>query len=76
MYHTIEFAAKIKTDLVVPGQARLEKIVIQKGTRLKAEIKPYVKETDFGPVEVADLYLEDGTAAHTVNFASFRFVEE
>lgn len=76
MYHSIEFTVRVCAALAVPGQCRLEKITLRKGTRLRAEIKPYVKESEDGPVEVADLFLEDGTAAHRVSFASFRFVED
>jgi len=76
MFHTIEFTSRVRADLAVPGQRRLEKIVLQKGTRLRAEIRPYVQESDDGLVEVADLFLEDGSAAHTVSFAFFRFLEE
>jgi hypothetical protein len=76
MFHTIEFTLRIRADLAVPGQRRLERIVLQKGTRLRAAVKPYVTESDAGPIEVADLFLEDGSAAQRVNFASFRFVDE
>ena len=41
-----------------------------------ADIKPYVAESDDGPVEVADLSLEDGSIARAVRFAAFRFLDE
>ena len=76
MYHTIEFR--------VPGRARVERqgtavpvqVSIRQGARFKARIQPYVLESSLGPVEVADLFLEDGTAARAVRFASFHFVDE
>jgi hypothetical protein len=76
MFHTIEFTLRVRADLAVPGQRELEKIILGKGTRLRAQIKPYVTESDKGPLEVADLFLEDGSAAQHVNFASFRFLDE
>jgi hypothetical protein len=33
-------------------------------------------ETRRGPVEVADLVLEDGSMARAVRFATFRFIDE
>ncbi len=73
MFHTIEFTLRTRADLGVPGQPRLEKVVIQKGTRMRAQIKPYVIESAHGPCEVADLFLEDGSTARVVSFAAFRF---
>ncbi len=46
------------------------------GTRLHAQLKPYVVETEGGLVEVADLFFPDGTATRAVPFASFSFAEE
>jgi hypothetical protein len=76
MFHSIEFTLRVRADLAVPGQRRLEKIVLHTGTRLRAEVKPYVKDSDIGPLEVADLFLEDGSAVQHVRFASFRFVDD
>jgi hypothetical protein len=76
MFHRIEFTLRVRADLAIPGQRGLEKIVLSNGTQLRAEIKPYVTESDLGPLEVADLFLEDGSAVQSVKFASFRFVEE
>ena len=63
MYHNIEFRLKGLAELEVPGKQPLERLVIKQGTRLSTEIKPYVVETKRGPVEVADLFLEDGSIA-------------
>jgi hypothetical protein len=76
MYHNIEFRLRGLAELEVPGKGQLERLVIKQGTRLSAEIKPYVVETTRGPVEVADLFLEDGSVARSVRFATFRFVDE
>jgi len=73
MYHAIEFVVDFMVDLEISRKDRLEKMLIHKGTRLPAQIKPYVAETEHGPVEVADLFFEDGTTALTVPFAYFFF---
>jgi hypothetical protein len=54
----------------------MEQILIKPGTRLRARVRPYVVESMLGPVEAADLFLEDGTLARGVRFASFRFLDE
>jgi len=76
MYHRIEFRRKGVAEVESPGKARLEKVVIKPGTRLRAHLQPRVLETSQGPIEVADLYLEDGTVARAVRFAAFRFLDE
>jgi hypothetical protein len=75
MYHAIKFVIRVTADLEISRKSRLEKVLIQKGARLQAQIKPYVAETEDGPVEVADLFFEDGTTALMVPFAYFRFSE-
>ena len=75
MYHTIEFDEPLTLDLETSPRHPLERVSIRKGARLRAEIKPYVVETEDGPAEVADLFFEDGTATRGVRFASFSFVE-
>jgi hypothetical protein len=47
---------------------------IEKGARRRPQIKPYVMEAVKGPVEVADLFFEDGTTIRQVPFEFFRFV--
>jgi hypothetical protein len=76
MYHTIQFRLKGLAELETPGKRQIERLVIQQGTRLNVEVKPYVVESERGPVEVADLYLEDGSIARAVRFATFTFVDE
>jgi hypothetical protein len=75
MYHTVEFAVEFVADLEVPRRHRLERVLLRKGARRQAQIKPYVVETEDGPVEVADLFFEDGTATRTVPFACFSLVD-
>lgn len=76
MYHNIEFRRRALAERETPGRPHLEQLVIKQGTRLTAGIKPYVVETLFGPVEVADLFLQDGSVARGVRFASFTFIDE
>jgi hypothetical protein len=75
VYHTIEFGVEFVADLEVSRKQPLERVRIRKGDRLPAQVKPYVLETAEGPVEVADLFFEYGTATRRVPFAYFAFVE-
>lgn len=75
MYHTIEFATEFMVDLEISPKHRLEKMLVHRGIRLKAQIKPYVVETEDGLVEVADLFLTDGTTTRMVPFEFFSFVD-
>lgn len=77
MYHTIEFTVEFTADLEVSAKHPLERLLLERGTRRRAQIKPYVVEdSEAGLVEVADLFFEDGTAIRTIPFASFFFVDE
>jgi hypothetical protein len=76
MYHSIEFQLKAVAAVESAENGRMEQVVIGAGTRLQARVKPYVVEFDLGPVEVADLFLEDGSVARGVRFASFKFLDE
>lgn len=75
MYHTIEFATEFMVDLEISPRHRLERMLIHRGTRLKAQIKPYVVEAEDSPVEVADLFFADGTTSRMVGFDRFHFVD-
>ncbi len=75
MYHLIEFNASFTADLEVSPKQRLERLRVRKGTRANVCLRPYVVETAGGPVEVADLFFEDGTVTRLVPFEQFRFVE-
>jgi hypothetical protein len=74
MYHTIEFSGEFLADLETSPQHPLERVRIRKGCRLRAQVRPYVVEGGYGPVEVADLFFADGTATRRVPFALFCFV--
>jgi hypothetical protein len=75
MYHTIEFAAEFVALPEIPPPPCRQRALLRKGDHLKAQVRPYVVETRRGPVEVADLLFEDGTATRRVPFAYFAFVE-
>jgi hypothetical protein len=75
MYHSIEFTVEFSGDLEMSRKHRLERILLPSGTRVRAQIRPYVVETEDGPVEVADLFFEDGTVTRGVPFASFSLLE-
>jgi hypothetical protein len=47
---------------------------IEAGTRVQAQVRSYVVESRRGPVEVADLFFDGGTALR-VPCESFRFVD-
>jgi hypothetical protein len=74
LFHKIEFTKQLSVVLLVSPRQPLEQLSIRKGTRLNAQIKPYVTETEDGFVEVADLSFEDGSTTSMVPFACFSFV--
>jgi hypothetical protein len=74
VYHTIEFNGDFTVVLEVTPKQPREQLRIRNGTRLSAQIKPYVVESPDGPVEVADLYFDDGTTTRSVPFELFSFV--
>lgn len=73
--HTIEFRWVVLAEADRPDYALLQRVVIREGTRMHVRIKPYVAESPDGPIEVADLYLEDGSTLRAVRFAAFRFLD-
>ena len=75
MYHTIEFDEPLTLDLEISAKQPLERVSVKKGTRLRAQVRPYVTQTEEGPVEVADLFFDDGTTTRRVRFSSFSFVD-
>ncbi len=75
MYHTLQFNLELTVDLEISPKKPLERLRIQRGSRRRAQIKPYVIETSDGPTEVADLFFDDGTATRQVPFECFCFVE-
>jgi hypothetical protein len=75
MCHLIEFAVDFIVDLEISPRNWMERLLVRQGTRVRVQIKPYVVESGEGPVEVADLFFEDGTTTRMVPFAFFSFVE-
>lgn len=75
MYHTLEFAVESMVDLEVSRKQPLERVLIRRGTRVRAQLRPYVLEMKNGPVEVADLFFEDGSSTRGVRFEWFSFVD-
>jgi hypothetical protein len=75
MYHCIQFTEEFTADIEISGRQPLERLLIRKGSRRCAQMRPYVIEAVGGPIEVADLFFEDGTATRGVPFSSFFFVE-
>lgn len=76
MLHTIQITTEVMADLEVSRKQRLERILLEKGTRFQVDVRPAVVETPGGPIEVADLILEDGTICRAIPFSFFHFVEE
>ena len=75
MCHSIEFRVDYEGDREISPRHHLERVLLRKGTRLRTQIKPYVVGSDDNLIEVADLYVEDGTIMRRVPFASFAFVD-
>ncbi len=75
MYHTIKFAADRWVDVDRSPRQPLERLLLHAGTPIRAQLRPYVVECVDGPVEVADLFFEDGTATRGVPYACFCFAE-
>ena len=75
MYHTIEFVKEVLVDLETSPKNWLEQMLIRRGTRLQAQIKPYVVVAENDLVEVADLFFADGTTTRRLPFELFSFVE-
>ena len=75
MYHTIVLTTAIMVDLSRSPKEWLERLLLEEGTRLRTQVRPYVIQTDDEVVEVADLFLEDGSTALSVPFECFAFVD-
>jgi len=74
MYHTLRFRARYISDLQRSGKTRLERVQLEVGFVIHARMRPWIKKTSRGPIEVADLECDDG-ALLGVPFAAFCFVE-
>jgi len=75
MFHTFRFRVRYVSDLQRRGKPRLEQVQLEAGCVIHAQIRPWVKETTRGPVEVADLDC-DGDVLLGVPFAAFQFSEQ
>jgi hypothetical protein len=75
MYHTLRFIHDLTVDLAISPRQPLERLRIGKGSRLVAQVRPYVVDGDDGPVEVADLFFANGTSALGIAFANFTFAD-
>jgi hypothetical protein len=75
MFHTIEFNVTGMIDIEVGRKQPLERLCVERGTRLRVEVRPYVIEAADGPSEVADLYLDNGSVTRAVPFAFFTFAD-
>jgi hypothetical protein len=75
MLYTIELGMDYACLLETSPRNRSERLRLKKGTRLQAILKPHVVELKWGPVEVADLFFADGSAARGVPFAVFAFTD-
>jgi hypothetical protein len=76
MTHRVEFRWLVLAEIDRPEYAYPQRVIIKEGTQLAARIRPCVTESPDGPVEVADLTLEDGSTARAVRFAAFRFLDQ
>jgi hypothetical protein len=74
MYHVIEFVTDRWVDLDCAFHP-LARVLLRRGHRWRAQVRPQIIEAETGPVEVADLLFEDGTAARRVPFACFAFAD-
>lgn len=62
MYHKLRFHVDYNADLYMKGKSRLEQVIFRAGEIVEAQVRPFIIETDEGPVETADLFLAgDGT---------------
>jgi hypothetical protein len=75
MYHIIEFTDDMWADLERSPKQPLERVQLRRGTKMRAQVRPHIIETHAGPVELADLFFEDGTAARNIPFYRFAFAE-
>jgi hypothetical protein len=73
MYHRLKFLANYRLDLLMPGQTRLEQLMIRESEVIEAQVRPHVQETQDGPVEVADLYMPQEGTLIDVPMACFQF---
>jgi hypothetical protein len=76
MQHTIRFSVAFVASLETALGNQARKVLLREGGLFRVRLKPYVVETKGGPVEVADLYFDDGTTTRQVPFGFFHFVDQ
>ncbi|MFM7148775.1 MAG: hypothetical protein ACKO23_02935 [Gemmataceae bacterium] len=74
-YHIIEFSRDLKIELERGPGRYLESVLLRKGTRRRALVRPQVIDIDGHLWEVADLFFDNGTITRTIPFAAICFVE-
>jgi hypothetical protein len=80
MFHRLQIRENLLADLRVPGKPRLEQLMLRAGETIEAQVRSYVRETDEGPVECADLFLNadlfltSGETLLDVRMEFFRFI--
>jgi hypothetical protein len=74
MFYTIRFRVRFLTDFQRPGEPRLQQVQLEVGQEIQARVRPWVKKTTRGPIEMADLDCDDGVLLG-VPFAAFRFAD-
>lgn len=75
MYHTIDFVTDWWADLGRRRGQRLEHVLLRRGTRRRACIRPHLIDKRRGFPEVIDLRFEDGTTAFDVSSSAFAFAD-
>jgi hypothetical protein len=75
MFHVLEFVSNWWADLEQAPGGPLEQVLIRKGTRRRARVRPHSLPGQWGPVESADLCFEDGSTALGVHYAAFAFAD-
>jgi hypothetical protein len=75
MYHTLEFQRDLAVDLVLSPRQPLERLHLKKGSRMVAQLRPYVMEWAGGLTEMADLFFADGSSASGIPYEYFRFAD-
>jgi hypothetical protein len=75
MFHSIEFTGDAWVDVARSQEQPLERMLVRRGLKGRAQLRPHILETFDGPIEAADLFFEDGSTARAVPFASLCFTE-
>jgi hypothetical protein len=73
--HVIVFVADWWTELDRCDGRPLKRVLLPRGARLGARLRPRIVEGGRWPVEVADLCLDDGAVLWAVPFAAFSFAD-